>query len=266
MKAVILAGGRGTRISEESQDRPKPMVEVGGRPILWHIMKIYAAAGITDFVILLGYKGYMIKEYFANYYLHTSDVTIDLATGTVTTLQSQAEPWSVTLLDTGAETMTGGRLLRARDHIGDETFSFTYGDGVADLDIRNVIECHEKSDSVATVTAVQPPGRYGALELDGSNGLTRFAEKPRGSSGWVNGGYFVASPAVLDYIDDDQSVFEQAPMNRLSADGALSAYRHSGFWLGMDTLWDKINLNELWNSGKAPWKIWSDDPTPRTYR
>ena len=265
MKAVILAGGRGTRISEESQDRPKPMVDIGGRPILWHIMKIYAAAGITDFIILLGYKGYMIKEFFANYYLHTSDVTINLASGTVKTLQSKAEPWSVTLLDTGVETMTGGRLLRARDHIGDETFSFTYGDGVTDLDIRNVIESHEKSDSIATVTAVQPPGRYGTLELDG-NGLTRFAEKPHGSSGWVNGGFFVASPSILDYIDDDETVFEQTPMNQLSADGELSAYRHSGFWLGMDTLWDKINLNELWNSGKAPWKIWSDDSTSRTCR
>jgi glucose-1-phosphate cytidylyltransferase len=192
--------------------------------------------------------------------LHTSDVTIDLASGTVTTLQSQAEPWSVTLLDTGAETMTGGRLLRARDYIGDETFSFTYGDGVTDLDIRKVIENHERSDSIATVTAVRPPGRYGTLELDDNNELTRFAEKPQGSSGWVNGGYFVASPKILDYVDDDQTVFEQKPMNRLSADGELTAYRHSGFWLGMDTLWDKINLNEMWASGKAPWKIWSDDP------
>jgi glucose-1-phosphate cytidylyltransferase len=259
MKAVILAGGRGTRISEESQARPKPMVEIGGRPILWHIMKIYGEAGITDFIVLLGYKGYMIKEYFANYFLHSSNVRIDLATDTVTTLQSKTEPWSVTLLDTGADTMTGGRLLRARDHIGDETFSFTYGDGVTDLDVRKVIDFHREAGSVATVTAVQPPGRYGTLDLeDGSQ--ARFAEKPRGSSGWVNGGYFVASPAVLDYIDDDDTVFEQAPLNRLSADGELSAYRHNGFWLGMDTLWDKINLDNLWNSGKAPWKIWSDDP------
>lgn len=259
MKAVILAGGRGTRISEESQTRPKPMVEIGGRPILWHIMKIYSEAGITDFVVLLGYKGYMIKEYFANYFLHSSNVTIDLATDTVTTLQSKTEPWSVTLLDTGADTMTGGRLLRARDHIGDETFSFTYGDGVIDLDVRKVIDFHRQAGSIATVTAVQPPGRYGTLDLeDGSQ--ARFTEKPRGSSGWVNGGYFVASPSVLDYIDDDDTVFEQAPLNRLSADGELSAYRHTGFWLGMDTLWDKINLDNLWNSGKAPWKIWADDP------
>ena len=191
MKAVILAGGRGTRISEESQTRPKPMVEIGGRPILWHIMKIYGAAGITDFVILLGYKGYMIKEYFANYFLHTSDVTIDLASDTIKTLQSNTEPWSVTLLDTGVDTMTGGRLLRAKDHIGDETFSFTYGDGVTDLDIRKVVEFHRKSGSIATVTAVQPPGRYGTLDLDDGDRAS-FAEKPHGSSGWVNGGFFVA--------------------------------------------------------------------------
>jgi glucose-1-phosphate cytidylyltransferase len=259
MKAVILAGGRGTRISEESQARPKPMVEIGGRPILWHIMKIYGAAGITEFVVLLGYKGFMIKEYFANYFIHSSDVTIDLATDSVTTLQSNTEPWKVTLLDTGAETMTGGRLLRAREHIGDETFSFTYGDGVTDLDVRNVIDFHRQTDSIATVTAVQPPGRYGTLDLDdGSH--ARFAEKPQGSSGWVNGGFFVASPSILDYIDGDDTVFEQAPLSQLSADGELSAYRHNGFWLGMDTLWDKINLDTLWNSGKAPWKIWADNP------
>jgi glucose-1-phosphate cytidylyltransferase len=259
MKAVILAGGRGTRISEESQARPKPMVEIGGRPILWHIMKIYGAAGISEFVVLLGYKGFMIKEYFANYFIHSSDVTIDLATDSVTTLQSNTEPWKVTLLDTGAETMTGGRLLRAREHIGDETFSFTYGDGVTDLDVRNVIDFHRQSGSIATVTAVQPPGRYGTLDLDdGSH--ARFAEKPQGSSGWVNGGFFVASPSILDYIDGDDTVFEQAPLSQLSADGELSAYRHNGFWLGMDTLWDKINLYTLWNSGKAPWKIWADNP------
>jgi glucose-1-phosphate cytidylyltransferase len=259
MKAVILAGGRGTRISEESQARPKPMVEIGGRPILWHIMKIYGAAGITEFVVLLGYKGFMIKEYFANYFIHSSDVTIDLATDSVTTLQSNTEPWKVTLLDTGAETMTGGRLLRAREHIGDETFSFTYGDGVTDLDVRNVIDFHRQTGSIATVTAVQPPGRYGTLDLDdGSH--ARFAEKPQGSSGWVNGGFFVASPSILDYIDGDDTVFEQGPLSQLSADGELSAYRHNGFWLGMDTLWDKINLDTLWNSGKAPWKIWADNP------
>ncbi|MCV7171933.1 glucose-1-phosphate cytidylyltransferase [Mycobacterium manitobense] len=265
MKALILAGGRGTRISEESQSRPKPMVEIGGRPILWHIMKMYGAAGVTDFVILLGYKGYMIKEFFANYFLHTSDISIDLATGSISTLHSTSEPWSVTLLDTGEQTMTGGRLLRARDHIGDETFCFTYGDGVADLDIRNVIEFHRKSRSIATVTAVQPPGRYGTLDLsDGDR--AHFAEKPQGSSGWVNGGFFVVEPSLLDYIDGDETIFEQAPLNRLSVDRELSAYQHKGFWYGMDTLFDKITLNELWNAGKAPWKIWSDtsvlEPTP----
>ena len=263
MKAVILAGGRGTRISEESQTRPKPMVEIGGRPILWHIMKIYSAAGVTDFIILLGYKGYMIKEFFANYFLHTSDVTIDLATGTIKTLESKTEPWSVTLLDTGADTMTGGRLLRAKDYIGDETFSFTYGDGVSDLDIRKVVEFHRKSGAIATVTAVQPPGRYGMLDLD-DGGRARFAEKPHGSSGWVNGGFFVASPSVLDYIDGDETIFERTPLNRLSEDGELSAYQHPGFWLGMDTLWDKLNLDNMWNSGKAPWKIWCDDATERS--
>ena len=257
MKAVILAGGRGTRISEESQSRPKPMVEIGGRPILWHIMKIYGAAGITDFVILLGYKGYMIKEFFANYFLHTSDISIDMSTGTIRTLQSNTEPWSVTLLDTGEETMTGGRLLRAKDHIGDETFSFTYGDGVTDLDIRNVVDFHQQSGSIATVTAVQPPGRYGTLDLS-EDDRAYFAEKPHGSNGWVNGGFFVAEPSILDYIDGDDTVFEQTPMNRLSADRELTAYQHQGFWHGMDTLWDKITLNDLWNDGKAPWKIWSD--------
>ncbi|GCE36410.1 Glucose-1-phosphate cytidylyltransferase [Rhodococcus wratislaviensis] len=257
MKAVILAGGRGTRISEESQTRPKPMVEIGGRPILWHIMKIYGAAGITEFIVLLGYKGYMIKEYFANYFLHMSDVTIDLATDTTKTLQSKTEPWTVTLLDTGAETMTGGRLLRAKKHIGDNDFAFTYGDGVSDLDVRRVIDFHRACGSIATVTAVQPPGRYGTLRL--GEDRVEFEEKPQGSNGWVNGGFFVASPAVLDYINGDDTVFERSPLERLSADGELSAYQHSGFWRGMDTLWDKIYLNELWDNGKAPWKIWNDD-------
>src|SRR5690348_10405104 len=226
MKCVILAGGFGTRISEESALKPKPMVEIGGRPILWHIMKIYSAAGINDFVILLGYKGYMIKEYFANYFLHSANVTIDLATDTITTLESNSEPWKVTLLDTGADTMTGGRLLRAREHIGDETFSFTYGDGVTDLDVSKVIDFHRNAGTIATVTAVQPPGRYGTLDLEDGD-MARFAEKPQGSSGWVNGGYFVASPKILDYIDDDDTIFEQAPMNRLSADNELTAYRHN---------------------------------------
>jgi glucose-1-phosphate cytidylyltransferase len=256
MKAVILAGGRGTRISEESQSRPKPMVEIGGRPILWHIMKIYAEAGITDFVVLLGYKGYMIKEYFVNYFLHMSDLTIDLASDTICTVNSKSEPWTVTLLDTGENTMTGGRLLRAKEQIGDEDFSFTYGDGVTDLNVRRVIEHHRNSGSIATVTAVQPPPRYGTLEFDDSG--VRFQEKPQGGAGWVNGGFFVASPSVLDYIDGDETVFEQSPLQRLASDGQLSAYRHDGFWRGMDTLWDKVYLNELWDNDKAPWRIWHD--------
>lgn len=257
MKAVIFAGGRGTRISEESQTRPKPMVEIAGQPILWHIMKIYGQAGITEFVILLGYKGYMIKEYFANYFLHTADVTIDLATDTITTLDSKAEPWKVTLLDTGLDTQTGGRLLRAKEHIGDDTFSFTYGDGVTDLDVRKVVEFHKQSNTIATVTAVQPPGRYGTLEI-GDRGATTFSEKPLGSSGWVNGGFFVAEPSILDYIEDgDPTIFERTPMEKLSNDGQLSSYQHDGFWLGMDTMWDKINLNQMWDAGQAPWKIWS---------
>jgi glucose-1-phosphate cytidylyltransferase len=256
MKAVILAGGRGTRISEESESRPKPMVEIGGRPILWHIMKIYASAGITDFVVLLGYKGYMIKEYFANYFMHMSDVRIDLANDSIATLESKTEPWTVTLLDTGANTMTGGRLLRARKYIGDEDFTFTYGDGVTDLNVRAVVDHHQKSGSIATVTAVQPEARYGTLEFEENR--VRFQEKPRGSVGWVNGGFFVASPSILDYIDGDDTVFEQLPLQRLAADGELSAFQHGGFWRGMDTLWDKIYLNELWENDKAPWKIWND--------
>jgi glucose-1-phosphate cytidylyltransferase len=256
MKAVILAGGRGTRISEESESRPKPMVEIGGRPMLWHIMKIYASAGITDFVVLLGYKGYMIKEYFANYFMHMSDVRIDLANDSIATLESNTEPWTVTLLDTGANTMTGGRLLRAKKYIGDDVFSFTYGDGVTDLNVGDVIAHHQNSGSIATVTAVQPEARYGTLEFDEDR--VQFQEKPRGSGGWVSGGFFVADPSILEYIDGDHSVFEQTPMQRLAADRELSAYQHRGFWRGMDTLWDKIYLNDLWENDKAPWKIWHD--------
>jgi glucose-1-phosphate cytidylyltransferase len=257
VKAVILAGGRGTRISEESQSRPKPMVEIGGRPILWHIMKIYGAAGITDFVILLGYRGYMIKEYFTNYFLHMSDVTIDLANSSVEVHQSSAEPWKVTLLDTGLETMTGGRIKRAHEHIEDETFLLTYGDGITDLDVRKVIEHHEADGSLLTVTAVQPAARYGMLNIDDESHAS-FAEKPPDSVGWVNGGYFVAEPAILEYIDDDHTIFERDPLERISAAGQLAAYQHDGFWHGMDTLWDSIYLNELWDSGKAPWKLWAD--------
>ena len=255
MKAVILAGGRGTRISEESVDRPKPMVEIGGRPIIWHIMQIYAAAGVTDFVVLLGYKGYMIKEFFANYFLHASDVTVDLGTGAIENHSSNGVPWRVTLLDTGLDTMTGGRLLRAREHIGNETFSFTYGDGVADIDIRKVLAHHEMSGSIATVTAVQPPGRFGTLDV--SSPQTRFVEKPEGSSGWINGGFFVSSPKILDYIAGDATLLEKEPLETLSAEGQLSAYQHDGFWSGMDTIWDKVFLNDLWDRGEAPWRCWS---------
>jgi glucose-1-phosphate cytidylyltransferase len=257
MKAVILAGGRGTRISEESQTRPKPMVEIGGRPILWHIMKIYTEAGITDFIVLLGYKGYMIKEYFVNYFLHSSDVTIDLANDSIKTLQSNTEPWSVTLLDTGLDTLTGGRLLRAKDYIGDETFCFTYGDGVTDLDIREIIAFHEDNGTIATVTAVQPPSRWGRLAIDGSN-LAHFKEKPVDDGGWINGGFFVVEPSVLNYIDNDATIFEGTTLERLSADGELSAYKHHGYWYGMDTIWDKVVLNGLWDAGEAPWKTWKD--------
>ena len=254
MKALILAGGRGTRISEESQSRPKPMVEIGGRPILWHIMKIYGAAGINEFIVLLGYRGYMIKEYFANYFLHMSDITIDLATDKMEVHQSSSEPWKVTLLDTGLETMTGGRLLRAKHHIGDENFCFTYGDGVSDVDVRSVIAAHDASDALLTLTAVQPPARYGTLSI--GDGPVGFSEKPAGSVGWVNGGFFVASPRVLDYIQDDTTVFERDPLERLAAAGELGAFQHDGFWHGMDTLWDKIYLEGLWDQNKAPWKVW----------
>lgn len=256
MKAVILAGGRGTRISEESETRPKPMVEIGGKPILWHIMKTYERAGITDFIVLLGYKGYVIKEYFANYILHSSSVKIDLANDKIEMLRSTTEPWTITLLDTGIHTMTGGRLQQAAPFIGDETFCFTYGDGVTDLDIREVVKFHQERPSLVTVTAVQPPSRYGRLAIDGDD-LASFKEKPADDGGWINGGYFVAEPSVLNYIDDEMTVFEQGPLEKLSAENNLAAYRHHGFWYGMDTLWDKIVLNNLWEDGKAPWKVWN---------
>jgi glucose-1-phosphate cytidylyltransferase len=257
VKAIILAGGRGTRISEESDVRPKPMVEIGGKPILWHIMKIYSAAGITDFIVCLGYKGYMVKEYFANYFLHMSNVTLDLVKNEMQVHQNSAEPWRITLVDTGAETMTGGRLKRVREHLDGEDFCFTYGDGLVDVDVRDVVRFHEQQGTVATVTAVQPPGRYGALAL-GDRGEASFTEKPQGDGGWINGGYFVASPQLFDYIEGDATVFERTPMEKLSAEGQLSAFVHHGFWYGMDTLWDKIHLDQLWTSGAAPWKVWPD--------
>ena len=254
MKLVILAGGAGTRISEETQVRPKPMIEVGGKPILWHIMKIYAAHGITEFIVCLGYKAYVIKEYFANYFLHTSDVTFDLAKNAMEVHQRSAEPWRVTLIETGEATMTGGRLKRVAPYLS-EDFCFTYGDGLADVDIGKLIAFHNASGGLATLTAVQPPGRFGALGLSGTK-VTNFLEKPMGDGGWVNGGFFVLSPKVLDYIAGDHTVWEREPLERLAREGQLSAYHHRGFWLPMDTLRDKNRLEELWQTGKAPWKAW----------
>lgn len=256
MKAVILAGGLGTRISEETQSKPKPMVSIGGRPILWHIMKIYSSHGIHDFVICCGYMGYMIKEYFANYFLHMSDVTFDMQHNRMEIHERHAEPWRVTLVDTGENTQTGGRLARVRQYIQDEeAFCYTYGDGVADIDIRAEIEFHRRHGKLATVAAVQPPGRFGALQLDGDL-VSAFTEKPLGDGGFINGGFFVLSPKVLDLIDGDQTSFEGEPLARLIAAQQLAAFEHIGFWRPMDTLRDKILLEELWNSGQAPWKRW----------
>jgi glucose-1-phosphate cytidylyltransferase len=255
MKAVILAGGRGTRISEESNLRPKPMIEIGGRPILWHIMKLYSQAGINDFVICLGYRGYVIKEYFANYFLHMSNVTFDMASNKMHVHEANAEPWRVTVLDTGENTMTGGRLKRAGVFLDDEDFCFTYGDGVSDVDIKASIVFHREHRKLVTVTAVQPPGRFGALSF-GEDDLTRFVEKPLGDGTWVNGGFFVASPKALEYVADDDISWEVAPMEKLGEDGQLVAFRHRGFWHAVDTMRDKAHLEELWNTGRAPWKTW----------
>ncbi|WP_430432539.1 glucose-1-phosphate cytidylyltransferase [Methyloversatilis sp.] len=255
MKAVILAGGLGTRISEESHLRPKPMIEIGGRPILWHIMKIYSRYGISDFVICLGYKGYVIKEYFANYFLHMSDVTFDMSNNSMEVHQRYVEPWRVTLVDTGENTLTGGRLRRVRDHLSDEPFCFTYGDGVADVDIGALVTFHRAHGRDATVTAIQPPGRYGALNLDGE-AVRGFQEKPAGDGAWINGGFFVLNPSVIDGIAGDDTSWEGEPLMRLAADDRLRAYSHRGFWHAMDTLRDKNHLEELWRGGRAPWKCW----------
>lgn len=255
MKAVLLAGGFGTRISEETAVRPKPMVEIGGRPILWHIMKIYSAHGIKDFIICCGYKGYVIKEYFANYFLHMSDVTFDMRSNRMQVHCGHAEPWRVTLIDTGEQTMTGGRLKRVREHVGNETFCFTYGDGVADINITRLIAFHKAQGTLATMTATQPPGRFGVVSLAKDDcRITRFREKPNGA--WINGGFFVLEPGVFDYIEGDATVWEQEPLRRLARDGQLSAYKHNGFWHPMDTLRDKFFLEKLWESGEAPWKVW----------
>jgi len=256
MKAVILAGGLGTRLSEETVVRPKPMAEIGGRPILWHVMKIYSAHGVHDFIVCLGYKGYMIKEYFANYFLHMSDVTFDMTTNKMKVHQHNAEPWKVTLVDTGDATMTGGRIKRVAEHVRrDDVFCLTYGDGLGDVDIAASIDFHRKHKKLATMTAVQPPGRFGALELKGDK-IANFREKPQGDGGWINGGFFVLSPKVLEYIEGDQTLWERDPLERLAAEGQVRAWFHRGFWQPMDTLRDKLHLEELWDSGKAPWKSW----------
>ncbi len=255
MKCVILAGGLGTRISEETSSRPKPMVEIGGKPILWHVMKIYAAHGIRDFIICVGYKGYVIKEFFANYFLHTSDVTFDLKDNSREVHEQHAEPWRVTIVDTGDDTLTGGRLKRIARYVGEETFCFTYGDGVGDVDITASIAAHKSSGKKATVTAVQPPGRFGALKVEGDS-VTGFIEKPEGDGGWINGGFFVLEPSVLDAIEGDSTIWEKEPLQSLAAEGELHAYQHSGFWQPMDTLRDKQLLEAHWSDGKTPWKCW----------
>ena len=255
MKAVLLAGGLGTRLSEETHLKPKPMVEIGGRPILWHIMKTYSAHGVNEFIICAGYRSYVIKEYFANYFLHMSDVTFDMQDNTMEVHKKRTEPWKVTIVDTGEETMTGGRLKRVKDYIGDETFCFTYGDGVGDVDIRKTIELHRQAQRKATLTAVQPPGRYGALGIDGDR-ITQFQEKPEGDGAWINGGFFVLEPSAIDYISGDSMSWERDPLERLAAEKQLTVYKHKGFWRPMDTLRDKMHLEEMWDAGKAPWKIW----------
>ncbi|MBB5408222.1 glucose-1-phosphate cytidylyltransferase [Paraburkholderia sp. HC6.4b] len=256
MKAVILAGGFGTRISEESHLKPKPMIEIGGKPILWHIMKIYSHYGINDFVICLGYKGYVIKEYFANYFLHTSDVTFDMSKQSgMEVHQRYAEPWRVTLIDTGPETMTGGRLKRVRDYVGGETFCFTYGDGVADIDVHRLVAFHRQHGKLATITAIQPPGRYGALHTH-DDAVLNFQEKPAGDGAWINGGFFVLEPEIFDYIDGDDTSWEATPLPKLAAERQLMSYRHRGFWQAMDTLRDKNQLEEFWRT-TPPWRVWS---------
>ncbi|MBU1219454.1 glucose-1-phosphate cytidylyltransferase [Myxococcota bacterium] len=254
MKTVILAGGLGTRISEESHLKPKPMIEIGGKPIIWHIMKVYSHFGINDFVICLGYRGYVIKEYFANYFLHMSDVTFDMENNQMEVHQQKAEPWRVTLIDTGAETLTGGRLKRVKEHVGEGTFCFTYGDGLSNVNIRNLIEFHKNHGKHATVTAIQPPGRYGALNIENSR-VNSFQEKPAGDGSWINGGFFVLEHDVFDLLEGDKTSFESEPLTHLAQSGQLMAFKHTGFWQAMDTLRDKNQLEDLWLS-KPPWKLW----------
>jgi glucose-1-phosphate cytidylyltransferase len=259
MKVVILAGGFGTRLSEETDVRPKPMVEIGGMPILWHIMKTYSQYGYNEFVILLGYKGYFIKEYFANYFLHQSDVTINLKNNNISIHNNSSEPWKVTLLDTGLNTMTGGRILRAKEFIGDRPFLLTYGDGVADINIEELVEHHKSHNGCITMTSSQKEGRFGALNLDADNKITKFLEKPRGDGSWINAGFFLCDPEVFDYIrDGDETVFEQEPLMELANHNKMYAYKHRGFWRPMDSLKDKNDLIEMWNTDQAPWKVWND--------
>lgn len=256
MKVLLLAGGFGTRLSEETQLKPKPMVEIGGMPILWHIMKLYSHYDFNEFVVLCGYKGYCIKEYFANYFLHNSNVTFNMATNEMEVHSSHVEPWKVTLEDTGLNTMTGGRVKRAQKFVGDDTFMLTYGDGVGDVNIQELLDFHKAHGKMATLTAVRPSGRFGALHLGNSDSIQAFQEKPKGDGAWINGGFFVCEPGIFDYIDGDETILERAPLERLAAEGQLMAYKHEGFWRPMDTLRDKNELNSLWDSGKALWKVW----------
>lgn len=255
MKVVILAGGLGTRISEETHLKPKPMIEIGGMPILWHIMKIYSSYDINEFVICCGYKGYLIKEYFANYSLHMSDVTFDMKKNDIQIHHKSVEPWTVTLVDTGIETMTGGRLKRIKEYVQNDTFCFTYGDGVGNIDIKDLIKFHKNEKTIATITAVQPPGRFGVLDIQ-KNKISFFKEKPAGDGNWINGGFFVLEPSVFDYIENDSTIWEREPLENLANEGRLSAYKHDGFWHPLDTLRDKNYLQKLWEDGKAPWKLW----------
>jgi len=257
MKVLLLAGGFGTRLSEETHVRPKPMIEIGGKPILWHIMKIYSAYGFNDFIVLLGYKGYYIKEYFANYFLHQSDVTIDMSNGKMEVLNNSSEPWKVTLLDTGLNNMTGSRIKQARKFVGDEPFMLTYGDGVSDININDLIKFHKSHGKCITMTSSQPDGRFGALNIDENNQVQEFKEKPKGDGNWINAGFFVCESKVFDYIDNDiNTVFEQDPLMKLAKDGEIFTFKHCGFWKPMDSLKDKNDLNKLWNENKAPWKVW----------
>lgn len=255
MKCVILAGGLGTRLSEETNVLPKPMVEIGSRPILWHILKLYSCWGVNEFIICCGYRGYVIKEYFANYFLHMTDITFDMTSNSMKVLHAKAEPWKVTIVDTGENTMTGGRLKKIHKYVSDGTFCMTYGDGVSNVNINALLELHQNSNKTATLTAVQPPGRFGQLKLEGDT-VSGFSEKPAGDGDWINGGFFVLEPAALDYIDADDCIWERRPLELLAAEKKLGVYRHRGFWHAMDTLRDKMHLEQLWNSGQAPWKVW----------